>query len=186
MDIKHFACALQVKALAGDGVFSGYASVFGAIDQQNEIVAAGAFSRTLRLAAQQNRAPAMLWMHDPTAPIGLWQLIREDANGLAVEGRLALRTQKGADAYELLKMGAITGLSIGYRVVASRVDAKRKARILTDVDLFEISLVTFPANEAARVSEVKTPSPGKAVALRRELKAAAARLNQAARKLTSN
>ena len=183
MDIKHFACRLQVKALAGDGVFSGYASVFNAVDQQNEIVAPGAFTRTLRLAAQQNRTPAMLWMHDPTIPIGLWQSIREDASGLAVEGRLALRTQKGADAYELLKMGALTGLSIGYRVVASRVDAKKKARILTDVDLFEISLVTFPANEAARVDDVKTPRPGKSVLIRRELRAAAERLNQAARTL---
>ena len=116
----------------------------------------------------------------------LWQSIREDQNGLAVEGRLALRTQKGADAYELLKLGALTGLSIGYRVVSSRVDAKKKARILTDVDLFEISLVTFPANEAARVDDVKTPIPGKTVMLRRELRAAAERLNQAARKLTSH
>jgi HK97 family phage prohead protease len=185
MDIKHFACALQVKALAGDGVFSGYASVFNALDQQNEIVAAGAFARTLRQAARQNRTPALLWMHDPTAPIGLWQSVREDQNGLAVEGRLALRTQKGAEAYELLKLGALTGLSIGYRVVSSRIDPKRKARVLTDVDLFEISLVTFPANEAARVSDVKTPTTGKGVALRQELRAAAARLNQAAKKLTS-
>jgi uncharacterized protein len=183
MDIKHFACSLQVKALAGDGVFSGYASVFNAIDQQHEIVAPGAFARTLRLAAQQNRNPAMLWMHDPTLPIGLWQSIREDPNGLAVEGRLALRTQKGADAYELLKLGALTGLSIGYRVISSRVDPKRKARILTDVDLFEISLVTFPANEAARVDTVKTPTPGRGAALRRELRAAAERLNRAARTL---
>jgi HK97 family phage prohead protease len=183
MDIKHFACSLQVKALAGDGVFSGYASVFNAVDQQNEIVAPGAFSRTLRLASQQNRTPAMLWMHDPTIPIGLWQSIREDQNGLAVEGRLALRTQKGAEAYELLKLGALSGLSIGYRVVSSRIDPKRKARILTDVDLFEISLVTFPANEAARVDDVKTPTPGKGEGLRRELRAAAERLNQAARTL---
>ncbi len=183
MDIKHFACSLQVKALAGDGVFSGYASVFHTLDQQNEIVAAGAFTRTLRQASQQNRTPAMLWMHDPTIPIGLWQSIREDQNGLAVEGRLALRTQKGAEAYELLKLGALTGLSIGYRVVSSRVDATRKARILTDVDLLEISLVTFPANESARVDDVKTPKHGKGENLRRELRAAAERLNQAARTL---
>jgi hypothetical protein len=184
MNIKHFACNLQVKALAADGVFAGYASVFNTLDQQNEIVAPGAFARTLRQAAQQGRTPAMLWMHDPTFPIGLWQGIREDSNGLAVEGRLALRTQKGAEAYELLKMGALTGLSIGYRVVSSRIDASRKARILTDVDLFEISLVTFPANEAARVDEVKAPDGGKSAALRRELRAAAARLHRAARTLT--
>lgn len=181
MDIKHIACSLQVKALSGDGVFSGYASVFGKVDHQNEDVAAGAFTRTLKQWQKQGQQPAMLWMHDPTQPIGIWVVVREDANGLYVEGRLALRTQKGGEAYELLKLGALTGLSIGYRIVSSRVDATRKVRVLTDVDLFEISLVTFPANEAARVSEVKSPGP---VAGRGELRAAAERLHQAARVLT--
>ena len=184
MTIKHLACAMQVKAVAGDGVFAGYASVFNALDQQNEIVAAGAFARTLRQAARQNRMPAMLWMHDPTLPIGLWTRISEDRNGLAVEGRLCLRTQKGVEAYELLKLGALTGLSIGYRVAQSRVDAAKKARVLTDVELFEISLVTFPANEAARVDEVKMPAlSSRADALRREMRMAAERLNRAARTL---
>lgn len=182
MDIKHMSCALDVKALGGDGIFTGYASVFGELDQQNEIVTAGAFRRTLTKWRQQNRAPALLWMHDPTQPIGIWQQIREDSNGLKVEGRLALRAQKGAEAYELLKIGALSGLSIGYRVVSSRIDGTRKARLLTDVDLFEISLVTFPANEAARVSGVKkrdaTDHP------RDELQRAAEHLRRAARKLT--
>ncbi|MBV8061579.1 MAG: HK97 family phage prohead protease [Alphaproteobacteria bacterium] len=186
MDIKHFACAMQVKALDGDGVFAGYASVFGELDKQNEIVAPGAFTRTLRQWRQQGRAPAMLWMHDPTQPIGLWLSLNEDNNGLAVQGRLALRTQKGGDAYELLKLGALTGLSIGYRVITSRVDAERKARVLTDVDLFEISLVTFPANEAARVGTVKSPEPKHRRSVtedRQQLREAAQRLKRAARKL---
>lgn len=155
MNIKHMARPLALKTLAVDGRFSGYASVFGKIDYQNEVVAPGAFLRTLGKWQVEGRMPAMLWMHDPTQPIGLWLSLHEDKNGLAVQGNLALRTQKGMEAYELLKMGALTGLSIGYRVVSSKLDAKRKARILTDLDLFEISLVTFPANEAARVSEVK-------------------------------
>ncbi|MDD4616819.1 MAG: HK97 family phage prohead protease [Alphaproteobacteria bacterium] len=155
MDVKHFSCALRVKALSGDGIFTGYASTFGNLDQQNEIVAAGAFTRTLSKWQRQGRTPALLWMHDPTQPIGIWQSIVEDKSGLHVEGRLALRTQKGMEAYELLKLGALTGLSIGYRVVSSQIDAKRRARILTDVDLFEISLVTFPANESARIDVVK-------------------------------
>jgi HK97 family phage prohead protease len=191
MTIRHVSCSLRVKALGGDGVFSGYASVFGEIDQQNEVVAAGAFGRTLAFLRRMGRMPAMLWMHDPTQPIGIWQTIREDANGLSVEGRLALRTQRGDEAYELLKMGALTGLSIGYRVVASQIDAKRKVRILTDLDLFEISLVTFPANEAARVSEVKAPAAANSTAKpartvpnpRDEMRAIVARLHQAARKL---
>jgi len=181
MNIKHVACALQVKTLAADGLFSGYGSVFGNIDQQNEIVAPGAFMRSLKNWQRQARAPAMLWMHDPSQPIGVWLMLREDANGLAVEGRLALGTQKGREAHELLKMGALTGLSIGYRVISSKVDAARKARILTDVDLFEISLVTFPANEAARVSDVKSPIDQ--AAARRILRLSARRLKRAAEKL---
>jgi hypothetical protein len=157
MDIKHIARPLAINSLAADGLFSGYASVFGALDHHNEIVNSGAFTRTLANWRTQGRAPAMLWMHDPAQPIGLWLTLTEDKNGLAVQGRLALRTQKGMEAYELLKMGALTGLSIGYRVVSSKIDPKRKARVLTDLDLFEISLVTFPANEAARVREVKAP-----------------------------
>lgn len=179
MNVKHMACSLQVKALSGDGVFSGYASMFGELDQHNEIVAAGAFSRSLNQWKGQGRLPAMLWMHDPTLPIGVWFVVREDVHGLYVEGRLALRTQKGDEAYELLKLGALSGLSIGYRVVSSRVDAKRKARILTDVDLFEISLVTFPANESARVGAVKSPAPSE----RQILRASAARLREAAKAL---
>ncbi|MER2519739.1 MAG: HK97 family phage prohead protease [Bdellovibrionales bacterium] len=184
MDIQHRTCAMQVKALGGDGVFSGYASVFGALDLQNEIVAPGAFAHSLKSWRRQNRSPAMLWMHDPTLPIGLWQSVHEDQNGLAVEGRLALRTQKGAEAYELLKMGALTGLSIGYRVVVSRIDSKTKARVLSEVDLFEVSLVTFPANEAARVSDVKSPREMVDLPLvARDFSAAAERLRGAARRL---
>jgi HK97 family phage prohead protease len=185
MDIKHMSCALRVKTLGGDGIFTGYASVFGELDQQNEIVQAGAFARSLSKWRRQNRTPALLWMHDPTQPIGIWQSVREDASGLLVEGRLALRTQKGGEAYELLKLGALTGLSIGYRVVESKIEPKRKARILTDVDLFEISLVTFPANEAARVSEVKAERRGPN-AQASALHHAAERLRQAARALTDN
>jgi len=182
MDIKHMARALEIKSLSPDGLFSGYASVFGALDHQNEIVAAGAFMRTLASWRMQGRMPAMLWMHDPTLPIGLWMSLQEDKNGLAVQGRLALRTQKGMEAYELLKMGALTGLSIGYKVISSRIDGKRKARVLTDLDLFEISLVTFPANDAARVSDVKSPVR----ALRkdeRETRKAVARIEKAVRVL---
>jgi HK97 family phage prohead protease len=183
MNIKHMARPLAVKTLAVDGLFSGYASVFGKLDHQNEIVAPGAFRRTLSKWRTQESMPTMLWMHDPTLPIGVWLLLQEDKNGLAVQGRLALRTQKGQEAYELLKMKALTGLSIGYRIVSSRVDSKRKARVLTDVELFEISLVTFPANEAARVSDVKAPiivPRGKPVVT---TQAVVARLNRAARVL---
>lgn len=211
MDIKHIARPLAIKSLAADGSFLGYASVFGELDHQNEIVAAGAFTRSLAKWRAQGRTPAMLWMHNPTQPIGLWMTMQEDSKGLAVEGRLALRTQKGADAYELLKMGALTGLSIGYSVVTSHIDKIRKARVLTDVDLFEVSVVTFPACEDARVSAVKAPEkvPPHQVSLGRQrgrpsetilplkgggvmgtdrdtTRAVVARLNEAARTLQQN
>ncbi|MFA6280384.1 MAG: HK97 family phage prohead protease [Bdellovibrionales bacterium] len=187
MTIHHFSGAMEIKSIAQDGTFTGYASVFGELDSQNEIVERGAFTRTLAKWRVKNSAPAMLWMHDPTQPIGLWIAMAEDASGLVVHGRLALGTQKGMEAYELLKMKALTGLSIGYRVVTSRIDSKKKAKILTEVDLFEVSLVTFPANDAARVSGVKAP-PAKAPAKKRQsdkvaAKKAAARLKKAARTL---
>ncbi len=157
MKIKHIYQPLTLESLDGSGLFVGYASVFGNLDSQKEIVAKGAFEKSLSSLRQKGQAPAMLWMHDPTMPIGMWVAMAEDENGLVVQGRLALSTQKGREAYELLKMKAITGLSIGYRVVSSRIDNKRRARVLTEVDLFEISLVTFPANDAARISSVKAP-----------------------------
>ncbi len=192
MDIQHIARPLAIKSLGADGTFMGYASVFGALDSQNEIVATGAFRRTLAGWKERFSAPAMLWMHDPTMPIGLWLSLVEDKNGLAVEGKLALGTQKGREAYELLKLGALTGLSIGYRVVSSQIDSKRKARVLTDVELFEISLVTFPANDSARISSVKAPrvTPKKKQGDKKTdadaTRAVVARLHKAARALKQN
>jgi len=187
MTIQHLSRPLAVKSLAADGTFVGYASVFDEVDSQNEVVIYGAFSKTLELWQRKNAAPAMLWMHDPSVPIGLWLALAEDRKGLIVHGKLALSTQKGREAYELLKMKAVSGLSIGYRIVTSRIDTKRKVRILTEVDLFEISLVTFPANDAARISEVKTRSqragraPAKGKTDAAATRAVVARLHKTAR-----
>lgn len=147
----------EIKTISTtDGTFSGYASIFGNVDQQNEIVAKGAFVKSLTELAKKKSRPAMLWMHDPRKPIGVWKSIKEDDNGLLVEGQLSLETQLGREAYELLKMGALKGMSIGFQVLNSTIDAVRKARVLTEVKLFEISIVTFPANEEANVESVKT------------------------------
>lgn len=137
------------QSVANDGKIAGYGAVFGNVDSQKDRIERGAFSKSL-----SGRAPAMLWMHDATQPIGRWTNVSEDERGLMVEGELALKTQAGAEAYELLKMGALNGLSIGYRVVKSDVAADR-VKVLKEVDLFEVSLVTFPANDLARVTGVK-------------------------------
>ena len=154
-------CEFEVKAYDDDdddenkGMFSGYASVFGNKDLGNDVVQAGAFRKSLR--AKGPKKIKMLFQHDTKEPIGVYTKIKEDGNGLYVEGKLAMATQRGKDVYELMKMGAIDGLSVGYRVDAKgySYDDRGKKRILKEVDLMEISAVTFPMNPKARVSAVK-------------------------------
>ena len=141
----------KIKAVSEDGIFSGYGSVFGVIDSYKEVVAPGAFSESL-----SQRTPALLWQHRSGEPIGVYSALREDQTGLYVEGKLALKTARGAEAYELLKMGAISGLSIGFVTRDDSYDRVTGIRTLKKVDLWEVSLVTFPANDAARVSGVKS------------------------------
>ena len=137
------------------GMFSGYASIFGNKDLGNDVVVQGAFQKSIR--AKGARKIKMLFQHDTKAPIGVYTKVREDAQGLYVEGKLAMQTQKGREVYELMKMGAIDGLSVGYRVDAKgySYDDRGKKRYLKQVDLMEISAVTFPMNPKARVNAVK-------------------------------
>jgi len=149
--LKHLDVEFQVKAVTEDGLFSGYGSVFGVVDSYKEIVVPGAFTESL--AAKK---PSLLWQHRSGEPIGVYTTVKEDAVGLHVDGKLALKTARGAEAYELLKMGAVTGLSIGYQVRDESYDRVSGINTLKKLDLWEVSLVTFPANDAARVTGVKT------------------------------
>ena len=149
-----FAC--ELKAGADAGTFTGYGSVFNVTDRGGDIVAPGAFAETLTAAKTAGRMPAMLWQHNMREPIGVYTSMEEDAVGLKVEGKLALKTARGAEAYELLKMGAISGLSIGYRVRDDSWDRVTGVRTIKKADLVELSLVTMPMNDSARVSAVKT------------------------------
>lgn len=146
---------LDVKELSEDGSFTGYGSVFGNVDSYKEIVAPGAFSESLTGWRQKGRMPSLLWQHRSGEPIGVYTEMREDANGLHVKGKLALKTSRGAEAYELLKIGAVGGLSIGFQTREDSLDKVSGIRTLKKVELWEVSLVTFPANDAARVSTVK-------------------------------
>lgn len=146
----------EVKELTGTGSFSGYGNVYGVVDQGDDIVAAGAFADSLADWTSKGRMPAMLWQHNSRQPIGAYQLMREDSTGLYVEGTLALKTQLGAEAYELMKMGAISGLSIGFQTREDSYDQKLGIRTIKKGDLYECSLVTFPMNDASRVQAVKT------------------------------
>lgn len=156
MTTKNLPFACEWKATGEDGTFEGYGSVFNITDFGGDIVVAGAFSDTLEQAKKAGRLPAMLWQHNQREPIGVYTEMSEDSVGLRVKGRLALKTQRGAEAYELMKMGALSGLSIGYRVREDSYDRLTDIRTIKKADLIEVSPVTFPMNDASRVSAVKT------------------------------
>lgn len=141
------------------GVVTGYGSVFGVQDRHGDVVEPGAFKASLVEHLAKGTMPAMLWSHDPERPIGVWQSAAEDRHGLKLSGQLNLDTQDGREARSLILQGAFNGLSIGFRVVpgGASIDAKGIRR-LKSVELWEVSLVTFPSNEAARVDGVKSMS----------------------------
>lgn len=158
MNTKHLSRPFEMKSLKSDGTFTGYGSVFGVEDSYGDVVQPGAFKASLEAWKAKGRLPALLWQHRSDSPIGVWRSMAEDDRGLLVEGELALRTQQGTEAYELLKLGAISGLSIGYAIPkgGGEWDPKSEQFLLKQVDLWETSLVTFPANEDAQVETVKS------------------------------
>lgn len=153
---KQLDCDFELKAISDSGAFEGYGSVFGIKDSYDEIVAPGAFTESLAAQKSVGKMPSLLWQHRSDEPIGVYTAMSEDNFGLKVSGQLALKTVRGAEAYELLKMKAISGLSIGYVTRDHSDDRATGIRTLKKVDLWEVSLVTFPANDTARVHGVKT------------------------------
>jgi len=129
----------------------GYASLFGKQDQGGDVVQAGAYKASLKALTARNRRVKMLWQHDPSQPIGVWDEVREDGTGLYVKGRILTEVEKGREAAALLAAGAIDGLSIGYRTLRAEKDGKGR-RLLSELELWEVSLVTFPMLPEARVA----------------------------------
>jgi len=158
MTVKFFeTLALETKFRSFDSELSlkdgaeicGYASLFGAPDQGGDVVQRGAYSGSLARLADAGRGVKMLWQHDPAQPIGVWDEVREDARGLLVKGRLLLEVQAAREAHVLLQAGAIDGLSIGYRTLRAEKAASGQ-RTLHEIELWEVSLVTFPMLPQAR------------------------------------
>jgi uncharacterized protein len=149
-----------------DGTVEGYASLFGEIDQARDMVMRGAFADTL--ATRGLRRIPMLFQHDPSEPVGIWLELREDHRGLFARGRLIPDVTRGRELLSLLRAGAIDGLSIGFRTAKARIDPRTRIRRIYAVDLWEISIVTFPMLTGARVRSVKraprgAPTPRRSV-----------------------
>ena len=164
LDHKFVAAAPDVQQ---DGTFKGYASLFGVKDQGGDIVMPGAFDGSLATS----RRVRMLRDHDPGKVIGKWTVIRADDRGLYVEGKLFLDTAGGKEAYVLLKEGGLEGLSIGYR--SKRAKRTNAGRELHEVELWEVSVVTFPMLEEASVSDVKSYEDGNFALFKRMIEEAA-------------
>ncbi|RKF23369.1 HK97 family phage prohead protease [Altericroceibacterium spongiae] len=156
LKVRDFTLSVKAADVKDDGSFSGYGSVFGVEDSYGEVVAPGAFKDSLAELAAKGRKVPILWQHRTAEPIGIYDLLEEDDVGLKVDGTLAVDFDNLAKrAHGHMKMGSVTGLSIGYWVRESSFDEKTGIRTLRKLDLVEVSLVTFPANDEARVEAVK-------------------------------
>ncbi|TCT07632.1 HK97 family phage prohead protease [Aquabacter spiritensis] len=154
-------------ALAGfsgaqDGRIEGYACLFETVDLGRDVVARGAFSASL--AARGAAGVRLLYQHDPAEPIGVWTHLAEDGRGLYVRGRLLLDVTRGREVMSLVRDGALDGLSIGFKAVQARTDPRSRVRRLLRIDLWEVSIVTFPMQPDARIAPafsalVPSPSP---------------------------
>ncbi len=152
--------ARLLPVVGGSGVFVGYASLFNKKDGQGDVVMPGAFAGSLKTRGVEGIR--MLFQHDPAEPIGTWIDIEERTRGLYVRGRLNIDVQRGRELMALLETGGIDGLSIGFKTIRARNDRAEGVRKLLEIDLWEISLVTFPMLEGARVSAVKSDTLARA------------------------
>lgn len=171
---------LRIKAVKDGGRFEGYGSVFNVVDSYREIVAPGAFANSLAEIKESGRKVPVLWQHFYDEPVGVYEGdlgggigLEEDERGLKCQGRLLVEDDPLAKrAHAHLKAGSISGLSIGYYVLAESWDEKTRIRTLTELDLREISLVTFPANDDARIEEVRSKLAHGELVTKREIELA--------------
>lgn len=149
IDLETKYAAATFSRISQDGVFTGYASLFHQVDLGQDAVAPGAFRKSL--ASRSASGVRMLFQHDPSLVLGTWLELKEDSLGLHVQGQLTPRVAKADEVWALVEAGALDGLSIGFKTIKSRRSAKSGVRLLTEVDLWEISVVTFPMLPEARL-----------------------------------
>jgi HK97 family phage prohead protease len=150
----HKFTPLDLKHVEPDGTFSGYASLFNTQDLGSDIVLPGAFRDSLK--ERGSTGIKLLYQHNPAEPLGVWESLKEDTRGLLVRGRLMLAVARAREVLALMRAGALDGLSIGFRAVTGKRDARTGIRRLARIDLWEISIVTFPLLPEARVAHVKS------------------------------
>lgn len=156
MKLDRVEAVLEIKAVSSDsGLIEGYGSVFNVVDDGMDIVAPGAFSASIDDMKAADRGLPMLWQHDPGDPIGVWTEASEDARGLKLVGSIMRDTTRGRDALAFIKGGAVRGLSIGFATRDADMDRVSGVRTIRKADLWEVSVVTFPMNRAARIDAVK-------------------------------
>lgn len=161
MELKFLERPFELKAVEDDGVFEGFGSVFGNVDSYKEVVAPGAFAESLAGWKAASRLPPVLWQHRSGEPIGPYLEMEEQPLGLHVKGKLLVDdVQRAKEARALMKAKAVNGLSIGFVTREDSYDRVTGIRTLKKVDLWEVSVVTFPANPAAQISSVKSVIDG--------------------------
>ncbi len=151
-EMKTLDFPFELKQADDEGTFEGHGSVFDVLDSDREIVVRGAFAKTL---VEREGRIKLLWQHQSWEPIGVPLELKEDDRGLFLRGQLAIKATQPRDVHELMKLGVVDGLSIGFRTIKAETDDDTRVRKLTEIELWEISLVTFPANPQATVASVK-------------------------------
>ncbi|WLG14627.1 HK97 family phage prohead protease [Psychrobacter cibarius] len=155
--LKTKAISFDVKAIDDEGLFSGYCSVNDVEDSYGEVVKKGAFADSIKAWADKGKMPPILWQHNRSEVIGVWTKLTEDDHGLYGEGRLLIKdVARARETHALMKHGAIDGLSIGYRLQKWSYNEDESVLELLAIDLKEVSVVTFPANEESRIDSVKS------------------------------
>lgn len=153
---SRYDAPLKIKAVSDSGEFTAYGSVFGVEDSHGDVVVKGAFEKSLKAMKEKGRLPALLWQHKMSEPIGVYTKVEEDDHGLYTEGRLLIDDDPLAKrAHAHMKAGSVSGMSIGYYLNDYEYDKEKAVFILKEIDLIEVSLVTVPSNDDARVQDVK-------------------------------
>ena len=157
MEVKYLNVPLKIKNVSDSGEFEGYASVFDVVDSYSDVVVKGAFQKSLEAWAERGDLPSVLWQHKMSEPIGPFSEMKEDDHGLFVRGRLLINDDPLAKrAHAHMKAGSVKGMSIGYILKDWEYDSAKGVFLLKEIELWEVSIVTMPANTEAKITEVKS------------------------------